>query len=100
MKYGTYFFFASFLTLAIPFVWLMVPETKELKLEEVDGVFRNRTSWGRREPQLPCGDHADPCSLDAERGKTERVRDVKSAGVKEVEKIDTLKRYWLNTLPD
>ncbi|GMF73110.1 unnamed protein product [Aspergillus oryzae] len=91
---------AIFLTLAIPFVWLMVPETKELKLEEVDGVFRNRTSWGRREPQLPCGDHADPCSLDAERGKTERVRDVKSAGVKEVEKIDTLKRYWLNTLPD
>ncbi|KAE8419692.1 general substrate transporter [Aspergillus pseudocaelatus] len=71
IKYGTYFFFASFLTLAIPFVWLMVPETKGLKLEEVDDV-----------------------------AETERVEDARSAGFNEVERIDTLKRYWLNTLPD
>ncbi|KAB8269767.1 general substrate transporter [Aspergillus minisclerotigenes] len=100
IKFGTYFLFASFLTLAIPFVWLMVPETKGLKLEEVDDVFKNRTFWGRRKRQLPRGDPADPCSVDAEKADTDSVGDVKSTRVKEVERIDTLKRYWLNTLPD
>ncbi|KAE8366654.1 general substrate transporter [Aspergillus caelatus] len=100
IKYGTYIFFASFLTLAIPFVWLMVPETKGLKLEEVDDVFRHRTFWGRQRHQLSGGHHAYPPSVDAERAETERVEDARSAGFNEVERIDTLKRYWLNTLPD
>ncbi|OGM39857.1 putative sugar transporter [Aspergillus bombycis] len=100
IKYGTYFFFASFLTLAIPFVWLMVPETKELKLEEVDGVFQNRTFWGRQKSQLPRRDRAYPGSVDAGKAETGRVEDVRGAGVKEVERVDTLKKYWLNTLPD
>ncbi|KAB8261836.1 general substrate transporter [Aspergillus pseudonomiae] len=100
IKYGTYFFFASCLTLAIPFVGLMVPETKGLKLEEVDNVFQHRTFWGRQKPELPHRTHAIPCSVDAEKAETGKVEDVKGAGVKEVERTDTLEKYWLNTLPD
>jgi MFS family permease len=37
--YGTYFVFASCLTLSIPFVYFFVPETKGLSLEEVDVLF-------------------------------------------------------------
>lgn len=37
--YGTYFVFASFITLSIPFVYFFVPETKGLGLEEMDILF-------------------------------------------------------------
>lgn len=37
--YGTYFVFASFITLSIPFVYFFVPETKGLSLEEMDILF-------------------------------------------------------------
>ena len=40
--YGTYFVFAACTTLSIPFVWFMIPETKGLKLEEVDALFNGR----------------------------------------------------------
>ncbi|GAB1206358.1 hypothetical protein APSETT445_005043 [Aspergillus pseudonomiae] len=100
IKYGTYFLFASCLTLAIPFVWLMVPETKGLRLEEVDNVFQNRTFWGRQKPQPPHRNHAISCPVHAEKAETGGVEDVKGAGVKELERIDTLEKYWLNTLPD
>ena len=88
IQYGTYFFFASFLTLAVPFVGLMVPETKGLKVEEVDDGFRHRTVWGRQRHQLPRGNYADPRSADAEKTETERAEDAKSAGFNEVERID------------
>jgi sugar porter (SP) family MFS transporter len=37
--YGTYFVFATCLTLSIPFVYFFVPETKGLSLEEIDILF-------------------------------------------------------------
>ncbi|KAF2171325.1 hypothetical protein M409DRAFT_18440 [Zasmidium cellare ATCC 36951] len=37
--YGTYFVFASFITLSIPFVYFFVQETKGLSLEEMDILF-------------------------------------------------------------
>jgi MFS family permease len=39
MKYGTYIFFASFCAGGAIFVWLMVPETKNKTLEELDVYF-------------------------------------------------------------
>jgi MFS family permease len=39
IKYGTYFVFASFLTLAIPFVYFCLPETRGLALEDMDYLF-------------------------------------------------------------
>ncbi|KAJ5553231.1 hypothetical protein N7494_002609 [Penicillium frequentans] len=40
--FGTYFVFAACTTLAVPFVWFMIPETKGMKLEEVDALFEGR----------------------------------------------------------
>jgi hypothetical protein len=37
--FGTYFVFAASLTLAIPFVYFFLPETKGLSLEETDTLF-------------------------------------------------------------
>ncbi|KAH7028960.1 general substrate transporter [Microdochium trichocladiopsis] len=39
ISYGTYFLFAAFMTIAIPWVWFFVPETKGLSLEDVDQLF-------------------------------------------------------------
>lgn len=41
--YGTYFVFASFTTLSIPFVYFCLPETKGLSLEEIDVLFDGPT---------------------------------------------------------
>jgi hypothetical protein len=38
-RYGTYFVFASFITLSIPFVYFCLPETKGLSLEEIETLF-------------------------------------------------------------
>jgi len=37
--YGTYFLFAAFMTVAIPWVYFFVPETKNLSLEDMDQLF-------------------------------------------------------------
>ncbi|CEJ56450.1 hypothetical protein PMG11_02656 [Penicillium brasilianum] len=42
ISFGTYFVFAACTTLSVPFVWLMIPETKGLSLEEVDLLFEDR----------------------------------------------------------
>jgi sugar porter (SP) family MFS transporter len=39
MKFGTYIFFASFCVMGGLFVWLLVPETKNKTLEELDVYF-------------------------------------------------------------
>jgi hypothetical protein len=39
IEYGTYLLFAACLTLAIPFVYFLVPETKGRSLENVDAIF-------------------------------------------------------------
>lgn len=37
--FGTYFVFAACITLSIPFVYFLVPETKAFALEEMDKLF-------------------------------------------------------------
>jgi hypothetical protein len=39
MQYGVYFFFASLMILSVPFVFLLVPETKGIPLEAMDRLF-------------------------------------------------------------
>jgi hypothetical protein len=42
--YGTYLVFAACLTLAVPFICFLVPETKGRSLEDIDAVFdKSRT---------------------------------------------------------
>jgi hypothetical protein len=48
ITYGTYFVFAACTTLSVPFVWFLVPETKGLKLEDVDALFTDRVLFHRR----------------------------------------------------
>ncbi|KAJ5115380.1 hypothetical protein NUU61_001139 [Penicillium alfredii] len=59
ISYGTYFVFAACTTLSIPFVWLMIPETKGLKLEEVDVLFNGRGLVPRRRGQSRTDDVGD-----------------------------------------
>ena len=47
--YGTYLVFAACLTLAVPFVYFLVPETKGRSLEKMDGIFhRSQTQAVQR----------------------------------------------------
>ncbi|KAA8892567.1 quinate permease [Sphaerosporella brunnea] len=39
MGYGVYVFFATLMLLAIPYVWLLLPETKNVPLEDMDALF-------------------------------------------------------------
>ncbi len=48
--WGTYIFFAVFLTAGIFWVWFFLPETKNATLEEMDRVFGSHT--GERDAQL------------------------------------------------
>ena len=41
-EWGTYIFFAGFLTAGIAWVWFFLPETKGASLEEMDAVFGSR----------------------------------------------------------
>jgi hypothetical protein len=41
--FGTYIWFAGFLTVGIFWVWFFLPETKGATLEEMDQVFKSRT---------------------------------------------------------
>jgi hypothetical protein len=66
--FGTYFVFAACTTLAVPFVWFMVPETKGMKLEEVDALFEGRGLIPRRRQSIPeAYDGAD------DKGRVEQV---------------------------
>ena len=56
--FGTYFVFASFLSISIPFVYFLVPETKGLSLEDMDQLFG-----------VPGGNHHFPHVKDDEKGE-------------------------------
>lgn len=46
IKYGTYFLFATFMTIGIPWVYFCVPETKGLTLEDMDHLFGSGIAEG------------------------------------------------------
>ncbi|KAL5356884.1 putative quinate permease [Aspergillus floccosus] len=45
MDYGVYFFFASLMILSIVFVFFLIPETKGIPLESMDGLFEHKPIW-------------------------------------------------------
>ena len=42
--YGTYVFFAAFCALAVIWVYFLVPETNGRTLEQMDAVFKDKTT--------------------------------------------------------
>ncbi len=44
MKYGIFFFFAAMMTVCLPIVFLLYPETKNIPVEYVDELFRHK-AW-------------------------------------------------------
>lgn len=66
--YGTYLFFASWITVSIPFVYFFLPETKGLSLEEVDVLFEGpggRSSEILVETgKLPEADHVEHAGVE------------------------------------
>lgn len=45
MDYGVYFFFASLMICSIFFVFFLIPETKGIPLESMDGLFATKPIW-------------------------------------------------------
>ena len=41
-EFGTFYFYGSFLLIALPFVYLLLPETKDLSLESIQYYFKPR----------------------------------------------------------
>ncbi|GAA5899692.1 sugar porter family MFS transporter [Sporobolomyces salmoneus] len=51
MGYGVYLFFASMMILSIPYLALLLPETKNVPLEEMDRLWYTKNVW-RANPQV------------------------------------------------
>ncbi|KAE8727375.1 Sugar transport protein 4 [Hibiscus syriacus] len=47
MKFGLFFFFAGFVVIMTAFVFLLVPETKNVHIEEMNEVWKNHWFWGK-----------------------------------------------------
>ncbi|GAA6035524.1 hypothetical protein JCM8097_000298 [Rhodosporidiobolus ruineniae] len=45
MGYGVYLFFAAMQVLSIPYIVLLLPETRNIPLEEMDRLFAQRNVW-------------------------------------------------------
>ena len=39
-EFGTFYFYGSFLLVSLPFVYLLLPETKDLSLESIQYYFK------------------------------------------------------------
>lgn len=61
--YGTYFVFASCITLSVPFVYFCLPETKGLSLEEIGVLFGDSGFGSELDADL---ENAKPCTLHSE----------------------------------
>ncbi|BGP20979.1 hypothetical protein JCM10213_000194 [Rhodosporidiobolus nylandii] len=46
MQYGVYLFFATMQVLSIPYIIFLMPETKNIPLEEMDRLWGHRNVWG------------------------------------------------------
>jgi uncharacterized metal-binding protein YceD (DUF177 family) len=62
-RYGTYFVFASFITLSIPFVYFCLPETKGLSLEEIETLFVGESA-AESDDVLEEGKSANPLHIE------------------------------------
>ncbi|GAA5849546.1 hypothetical protein JCM9279_007265 [Rhodotorula babjevae] len=63
--YGVYIFFACFTAMSIPFVFFLLPETKNVPLEEMDRLFLDSRPWSANKRVLAelrreRADRADP----------------------------------------
>ncbi|XP_010466161.1 PREDICTED: sugar transport protein 4-like [Camelina sativa] len=47
MKFGLFFFFAFFVVIMTIFIYLMLPETKNVPIEEMNRVWKAHWFWGR-----------------------------------------------------
>lgn len=71
IRFSTYFVFASFLTVAVPFVYFFVPETKGLALEDMDLLFGVEGAHSTQDP-------IDP--FDLHKKSTERIENKDDGG--------------------
>ncbi|XP_047308785.1 sugar transport protein 4-like [Impatiens glandulifera] len=55
MKFGLFFFFAGFVLLMTIFVYLFVPETKNVPIEEMNWVWKQHWFWGKYIPDDAVG---------------------------------------------
>lgn len=65
MKFGIFFFFAGLVVLMTIFVFLFVPETKNVPIEEMGSVFKAHWFWGKYIPDEALPGDADKNSYDA-----------------------------------
>ncbi|BGO96337.1 hypothetical protein NBRC10512_000329 [Rhodotorula toruloides] len=81
--YGVYLFFATMQVLSVPYICFLLPETRNIPLEEMDRLFAQRNVWNankivmaelRREHELGA---KNPAYLKPESGSLEEVEDVK-----------------------
>nr|BAD93826.1 monosaccharide transport protein [Arabidopsis thaliana] len=47
MKFGLFFFFAFFVVIMTIFIYLMLPETKNVPIEEMNRVWKAHWFWGK-----------------------------------------------------
>lgn len=92
MTYGTYIFFGLITFMGAAFIWFLVPETKQLSLEEMDIIFGSigtaqadaeRMREINKEVGLDnlvhsgqSGDRASPTFLDEKQGVEHKAGDV------------------------
>ncbi|XP_013616872.1 PREDICTED: sugar transport protein 4-like [Brassica oleracea var. oleracea] len=55
MKFGLFFFFAVFVFIMTIFIYLMLPETKNVPIEEMNRVWKAHWFWGRFIPDEAVG---------------------------------------------
>ncbi|KAL7180776.1 hypothetical protein ACSBR1_039771 [Camellia fascicularis] len=58
MKFGLFFFFAGFVLIMTLFVYFLLPETKNVPIEEMNRVWKAHWFWGKYIPDDAVGVHA------------------------------------------
>ncbi|XP_028770070.1 sugar transport protein 10-like [Neltuma alba] len=58
LKFGLFFFFAGFLVMMTIFVALLLPETKNVPIEEMNSVWNSHWFWTKFVPQEVVSDHS------------------------------------------
>lgn len=68
IRYGTYIFFCCFCAIALVWVYFLVPETNGRTLEQMDSVFRDKstTEEFERRAEIMAGLSRPPGGQDSE----------------------------------